>query len=206
LLSAVLLAGCASTLVTPPNPSATASAQAARTDQVGNVLGPVTDAATWTQLEARPLRMPSLAPGTPCPVSSSATYPGSATAAAFGDGPVFAVTGGSAIGLGPAGADGLRGGKVLWSARPEYSGPALIRGARLDGPGEVRFSGGSSTSLRFDLDTHTRAGDGTTGSMLGWRYLPSLVYLAGAGCYGFQVNLPDGTVTIITLAATIQVP
>jgi hypothetical protein len=205
LLSAVLLAGCTSTLVTPPNASATAAAQAARTDQVGNVLGPVTDAATWTRLEARPLRLPSLAPGTPCPVSSSATYPGSATAAAFGDGPVFAVTGGSAIGLGPAGTDGLRGGKVLWSARPEYSGPALIRGARLDGPGEVRFSGGTSTALRFDLDTHTRAGDGTTGSMLDWRYLPSLVYLAGAGCYGFQLDLPDGTATI-TLAATIQVP
>jgi len=205
-VAALLLAACTPTLVIATSASPTAPVPAARTDQVGNVLGPVTDAATWMRLKARPLNLPSLAPGAACPVSSSATYPGSAVAAAFGEGPIFAVTGGSAIGLGPAGTDGLRGGKVLWSSRPEYTGPALIRGARLDGAGDVRFSGGASTALRFDLDTHTRAGDGDTGSILGWRYLPSLVYVAGAGCYGFQIDLPGGTATIITLAATIQVP
>jgi len=157
------------------------------------------------RLETRPLNFPALAPGAACPVSSSATYPGSAVAAAFGEGPIFPVTGGSAIGLGPAGTDGLRPGKVLWSSGPEYTGPALIRGARLDGAGDVRFSGGASTSLRFDLDTHTRAGDDKEGSVLGWRYLPSLVYAAGAGCYGFQIDMPDRTVTV-TLRATVQVP
>jgi hypothetical protein len=138
-------------------------------------------------------------------VSSSATLAGSATGAAYGEGPVFPVTGGAAIGLGPAGADGLRGGKILWISRPVYSGPALIRGARLDGPSDVRFSGGTSTALRFDLETHSRAGDATEGSVQGWRFLPSLVYVVGAGCYGFQIDMPERTVRV-TLAATVQVP
>lgn len=200
-LVALLLAACTPTLVAPPSASPSVSGQAARTDQVGNVVGPVTDASTWAQLEARPVRLQSLVPGMPCPVSSSATLPGSATAAAFGEGPVFPVPGG-ALGLGPAGADGLRPGKILWIARPDYAGPALIRAARLDGPSEVLFTAGAGV-LRFDLETHTRAGDATTGSMLGWRYLPSLVYVAGPGCYGFQIDMPDRAV-LVTLAAKEQ--
>ncbi len=123
---------------------------------------------------------------------------------AFGDGPVFPVPGGAAIGLGPASGDGLRPGKILWIARPEYTGPALIRATRLDGSSETLFSAGAH-ALRFDLDTHARAGDATTGSALGWRYLTSLVYVAGTGCYGFQIDLPDRTVST-TLAARDQVP
>jgi hypothetical protein len=201
-LVALVLAACNPALITTPTSSPSASTLAAPTDLAGNVL---TDAATWAQLESRPLRLSLLAPGSACPVSSSATLSGSATGAAYGDGPVFPVTGGAAIGLGPAGADGLRGGKILWISRPVYAGPALIRGARLDGSGDVGFSGGASTSLRFDLETHTRAGDATEGSVQGWRYLPSLVYLADAGCYGFQIDMPDRTV-MVTLRATVQVP
>jgi hypothetical protein len=163
------------------------------------------DPAIWASLEARPLRLPSLPPGSACQVSPTAVLPGSATGAAFGDGPVYPVTGGTAIGLGPFGTDGLRPGKVLWISRPSYTGPALIRGARLDGPSDVRFSGATGTALRFDLETHTRAGDATEGSVQGWRYLPSLVYVADAGCYGFQIDMPDRTVTV-TLPATVQVP
>jgi len=194
LIAVVLLAACTSTLGTAPSASPVTK-QAARTDQIGNVLGPVTDDATWRQLEARPLRIPSLAPGGSCPVSASATLPGSAVAAAAGDGPVYAVTGGGWISVGPAAADGLRPGKVLWLARPDYTGPALIRGARLDESGEVRFSTGVS-ALRFDLDTHTRAGDATTGSVQGWRYLPSSVNVPAPGCYWFQIELLDRTISI----------
>jgi len=162
------------------------------------------DPAIWARLEARPLRLPSIATGAPCPVSSSAVIAGSATAAASGDGPLFAVTGGDAIGLGTAGTDGLRGGKILWIARPDYKGIALIRAARLDGSSDILFSAGKK-ALQFELDTHTGAGDATSGSALGWRYLPSTVYLAGAGCYGFQIDMPDGT-SFVTLAAKVQIP
>jgi hypothetical protein len=200
-LAALLLSACAPALVTAPS----VAPAAVRTDAVGNVLEPTMDPAIWASLEARPLRLQSLPPGSACPTSTFATLPGSATAAAAGDGPVYPVTGGSAIGLGPFGTDGLRPGKVLWLSSPSYTGPALIRGARLDGPSDVRFSGAVGTALRFDLETHTRAGDGTDGSVRGWRYLPSLVYAADAGCYGFQIDMPDRTV-MVTLLATVQVP
>jgi hypothetical protein len=203
---ALLLAACAPTLVVPPNPSLSpaATAQAARTDQAGNVLEPTTDPAMWATLEARPLRLPSVDPGAPCPVSPSATIPGSATAAAHGEGPLFAVTGGDAIGLGQDRADGLRPGKVMWIARPDYRGVALIRAARLDGPSDILFTAGRK-GLRFDLDTRTTAGDATTGSVLGWRYLPSNVLVAGSGCYGFQIDMPDRT-EFVTLAAKVYIP
>lgn len=199
-LALLLITSCTPALVTAPSASPTA----VRTDAVGNVLEPTMDPAIWAQLEARPLRLPALAPGAPCPVSSSAMIAGSATAAASGDGPLFAVTGSDAIGLGAAGTDGLRGGKILWIARPEYKSTALIRAARLDGPSDILFTAGRKT-LQFELDTRTRAGDATTGSALGWRYLPSTVYLVGAGCYGFQIDMPDRT-SFVTLAARVQIP
>jgi hypothetical protein len=200
VFAALMLAACTSTIVPATVWKTVVPRQVTRTDQVGNVLSPVTDAATWTELEARPLRLASLAGvGGTCPVSPSATLPGSAVGAAAGDGPVYPVTGAGWIGLGPAGAGGLQPGKILWLARPDYAGPALIRGARLDGPGDVRFATGDSV-LRFDLDTHTRAGDATEGSVLGWRYLPSNVYVPAAGCYGFQIDLPDRTISITLVA------
>jgi hypothetical protein len=199
VFAALILAACTSTIVPGTVWKTVVPRQVTRTDQVGNVLSPVTDAATWTELEARPLRLPSLAPGGSCPVSLSATFPGSAVGAGAGDGPVYPVTGAGWIGLGPAGAEGLRPGKILWLARPDYAGPAVIRGVRLDGPGDVRFATGESV-LHFDLDTHTRAGDATEGSVLGWRYLPSAVYVPAAGCYGFQIDLPDRTISITLVA------
>jgi hypothetical protein len=199
-LLALVLAACGPAPMVAPSASPTS----ARTDAVGNVLEPTMDPAIWAQLEARPLRLLSLAPGALCPTSPSAMVAGSATAAASGDGPLFAVTGGDAIGLGAEGADGLRGGKVLWIARPEYKGIALIRAARLDGKSDILFTAGRKT-LQFELDTRTRAGDATTGSALGWRYLPSTVYLVGAGCYGFQIDMPDRT-SFVTLAARVQIP
>jgi hypothetical protein len=201
-LVTLVLAACSAPLEVAPTATASASANVAPTDRAGNVLA---DATTWVKLESRPLRLSAIPPGTPCQASSSATLPGSATAAAYGEGPVYPVTGGTAIGLGPFGADGSRSGKVLWLSSPTYTGPALIRGIRIDGPGEVRFSGGAATTLRFDLVTGTRAGDGDTGSMLGWRYLPSLVYVEDAGCYAFQIDMPERTITV-TLPAVVQVP
>jgi hypothetical protein len=106
LIAVVLLAACTSTLGIAPTASP-ASTQTARTDQFGNVLGPVTEDAMWRQLEARPFRIPMLSEGASCPLSTSAILPGSAVAAAFGVGPVYAVTGGAWISLGPPTADGL---------------------------------------------------------------------------------------------------
>ena len=34
---------------------------------------------------------------------------------------------------------GWPGMKVIWRLSPAYAGPVLLRGARIDGPGELRF-------------------------------------------------------------------
>src|SRR5258707_4045696 len=147
---ALLLTACGPAMVVPPG----ASPSSLRTDAAGNAIEPTMDPAIWAKLEARPLRLTSLAGGAPCPAPAPATTSGSATGVAYGDGPLLAVTGGDAISLGPAGTDGLRGGKILWIARPEYKGIALIRAARLDGPSDILFTGGRN-SVRFELDTRT---------------------------------------------------
>lgn len=161
--------------------------------------GPV-DEATWAQLEAKPVSLKPLEPGQTCPLSDSAMLTGSATGLAFGPGPVYAVPGGPVIILEAKGADGRSTAKVQWIASPQYRGPAVIRGARLDTAGEVRFDGGK-TILRLDTQTSGTVGDTSQGSALGWRYLQSVVSVTGPGCYGFQIDLPDGTVSITLRAA-----
>lgn len=168
-----------------------------RTDAVGNVLGPVTDEATWRVLSQRPLRLGAWK-GTACPVTPFRALDGGATglAAVSPDGPIYAVTGGTVIGLGGVDSKGRRGGKILWVSDPKYVGPAIIRGARLDAPGDLVFTDGRDV-LEFDYDTHVRAGDATTGSAVGWRYLPSEVYVSSPGCYGFQIDVPNGEAFIV---------
>jgi hypothetical protein len=104
---------------------------------------------------------------------------------------------GNVIAYGPPRSDGLSPAKVLWVAAPDYPGTALIRGMRLDGPGRVYFSNSRQvTSLRFELDTHVFAG----ASDQGWRYLPSTVNIEAPGCYGFQIDGPGWTTTIVMRA------
>lgn len=180
----------------------TASTAAVATDRVGNLLGPITTEQTWTVLSQRPLRLRALA-GIPCPVTPFRSLQGSATglAAVSPDGPVYAVTGGTLIGLGNAtDSRGRRGGKILWVSDPDYGGPAIIRGARLDAPGNLVFTDGRDV-LEFDYDTHVRAGDATTGSALGWRYLPSEVWVSSPGCYGFQIDTPNGENFIVLMTS-----
>ena len=179
----------------------TASTAAVATDRVGNLLGPITVEQTWTVLSQRPLRLTTLA-GIPCPVTPFRALQGSATglAAVSPDGPIYAVTGGTVIGLGAADSQGRRGGKILWVSNPDYGGPAIIRGARLDAPGDLVFTDGRHV-LEFDYDTHVRAGDATTGSAVGYRYLPSEVYVSSPGCYGFQIDVPNGENFIVLMTS-----
>jgi hypothetical protein len=101
------------------------------------------------------------------------------------------------IAYGARTSDGIFPAKVLWVAAPDYTGPALIRGRQLDGPGGVFFSNSRRVSeLRFELDTRVRAG----ASDQGWRYLPSTVNVEGPGCYGLQIDGPGWTSTIVMRA------
>lgn len=105
---------------------------------------------TWRSLH-RPLHIPRLAAGTPCPVSGPADF----------DFAKYGVTQG--VGPGPAYPVALRqpgtildfeyppsaasviagskwgGNKVLWFVAPSYTRPVLVRGRQLDGSHGVRF-------------------------------------------------------------------
>lgn len=188
LLLVVLLAGssCAAATV--------AASPSVRIDQGGNVLPSEVPQSIWDELTSRPMRLGSVAGPDACPISAT-TQRSSATGALAGSGPVYAV--GNVIAYGPRTSDGLLPGKVLWVAAPDYPGAALIRGGRLDGPGAVYFSNSRQAgSLRFELDTRIRAG----GSDQGWRYLPSTVNVEAPGCYGFQIDGPGWTTTIVMRA------
>jgi hypothetical protein len=178
------------TCTASPSPSPSAPSPTVRVDAGGNVLPPVADEQIWSELAARPLQLPIVAPGSECPITPT-TQLSSATGALAGSGPVYSV--GNVIAYGARNSDGIFPAKVLWVAAPDYPGPALIRGRQLDGPGGVFFSNSRKVSeLRFELDTRVRAG----ASDQGWRYLPSTVNVEGPGCYGLQIDGPGWTTTI----------
>jgi hypothetical protein len=160
----VVVAGC----VLPPVPTAPPATPTA---------GP------WDALR-RPLQMPALAPGAPCPVSPAASV-APAFGPALGPGPVYPVfdadsTFTATPDLFPA---PWLGRKVLWIAAPAYSGPVLVRGRQLAGPDEVRFGTGPAPVAELQLDTATGSG-----SAAPWRDWPGYTRVRGPGCYAYQVD------------------
>jgi hypothetical protein len=88
----------------------------------------------------------------------------------------------------PSPIPGWAGQKVLWFALPAYTGPVLVRGRRLDGPGQMRFEAGrgSTAELRWSPGETV----GWTGQVARSRGLPSGVLVRTPGCYAVQI---DGT-------------
>jgi hypothetical protein len=180
-----VFAGCSAEVPLPES-------QTQRIDQSGNLLPPLVDEATWSKLAAHPLRLPSPTAGGPCPVTPTAT-PTSFLGPLAGAGPVYVT--GNRIYFSRA-PDGHLFAKIAWISRPDYKGPALIRGARIDATEDIHFERGAGprqSELRFEYDTGVRA----AGSDEGWRFLPSLVALSGTGCYAFQIDGLDWSTTVI---------
>ena len=185
-----------------PNRSATANA--------GN------EEEVWAALLAKPLHFPALLPDGTCPATVSSGLLGQFEVA--GAGPIRTSSGRGTMQLpvGPqfAGPDGWFAVKTLWISSG-YDGPALIRGARLDAPGEVRFSYNvvehdgrfagrqviDGSELRFP------AGDtGVSGGGYGpdARYFPSHTHVEAPGCYAWQIDGPDFTDVIVFEAVSTQ--
>jgi hypothetical protein len=152
----------------------------------------------WAALESRPLTLPTVAPGAPCP-RAPARQVDPAYGPALGDGPVYVV------GLGRDGvvtgggmrreAPGWFHHKALWISAPSYAGPALVRGGRIDGPGELGL--GRQALPEPDLRFPTHTGVTSEGTARGWRDLPSMTMVHGPGCYAYQVDGPGFTETIV---------
>jgi hypothetical protein len=144
----------------------------------------------------RPLQLPKLALGEACPVTAvdtaldwSGTY---GIAPGVGQGPVYPV--GLASGvlhIAPAKAFRSRswgGQKVLWFALPTYTGPVLVRGARIDGKGTVRFGQDPVPAKELLISGSQTAIPGGVTPPKDARYRPSMTRVQGPGCYAFQID------------------
>jgi hypothetical protein len=159
-----------------------------------------------SELRSRPLHIPSIAPGAPCPTVAGRTFkqglgPGQ------GDGPVYA------FGQASFGQDGVLryapaanfrstewgGDRTIWAVTPTYQGLVLIRGRQADGSNVVRFEEGALPidELLFNAESDPNANEG-------WVYQTSYTRLRSPGCYGFQVDGPDFSYVIIFQAVASQ--
>jgi hypothetical protein len=151
---------------------------------------------------ARPLDLPKLAAGAPCPRARSQVVD-PAFGAALGPGPAYPVMGANArLGFIYPAVEGQEwypsdwsGQKVLWVVDPAYDGPVLIRGRRIDAPGRLGFGRGTTPDWSMRIGGH--ASDNPTG---GWRNYPSYTRLQDSGCYAYQVDGRDFSYTIVFLA------
>ncbi len=164
----------------------------------------------WASLERRPLHLPVVKAGMPCPLAPARQVTPK-YGIGLGDGPVYPVGLGYTSTLAYAVADAFGDGssawggqKVLWIVSPAYQGPVLVRGSRLDGSGVLRFNGGLVQSTyngnwtTAPLLTELRlAGNGSgsdTGEFSTW---VSYTRLQVPGCYVYQVDGHDFSEIIV---------
>jgi hypothetical protein len=200
---------------TPARPAATTSAAAAG-------LPSPRDSATTCRLEPqvcdwtgpgavpaalrRPLRAPRPHAGGHCSASRGRAYRTAAfSGVALGRGPVRPlVTAGTprlvraGIVLFERGPGGWWGAKTLWFSSPRYTGPVLLRGRRLDGPGPLAF-GEQPTALAREVPP---GHDHTVNVHDGVRDWPGSTWIRHAGCYVWQAD-GAGFSSTITFAARL---
>jgi hypothetical protein len=167
--------------------------------------------AAFVQLKQRPLTLPAIRAGDRCPVTQGSResvprepYIACAGCLWFGRGPVYfawsfhvnhledAIFSLDAV---PYENPAYRA-KTPWVSKPDYEGPILIRGRRLDGKGELRFHVASpkpEENLKLNAPSRTVSAH--------WSFWPSSMYLPGPGCYGVQVDTLRGTDIVIFSAA-----
>jgi hypothetical protein len=184
-----------------------AAGLAACSTSTGGVSGPSQSGEPTTSTAAgsnpsRPLGLPSVAPGDPCPVTPVTRRAGAPAASGdvLGNGPLGPVgyyfdRGTATLGLRPDDrkAAGDYAKKVRWLAF-DYTGPVVIRAGRLDGAGEARvefsYVGGSTDDgFVADVDARGRSQD-----------FPALTHVAGPGCYAYQVDTAGSSYTVVFAA------
>lgn len=150
-----------------------------------------------------PVHLPTVAPGAACPTSPARRFPSGAGFSgsfwAIGKGPLYlagpVLAHSSGVGILP-GKRGWGWEKVIWVVSADYSGPLLLRGARVDGPGALRFdhylsasgpSGYGSERHGFRQLLYVRDGLHATAQHVLESY-PSGIHLKAPGCYGIQVD------------------
>lgn len=155
-------------------------------------------------LEAKPLILPTLTAGDPCPNS-----PGNSLGFDYGAGPVY-VSGGPET-VNPWGYYF----NVTWFTAPHLSGPILVRGRDLMSNRTVVFVGTNSAGAVVGTDTVAGAkvtqraelvldaGHPHSREINGYGFFPVRQGISHGwvGCVGFQIDGPDFTETITAFAA-----
>jgi hypothetical protein len=144
-------------------------------------------AVTWTYLRKRPLDRVevALAPGSACPVTTQIGHVGSLPG--LGPGPAFPVGTDPIIKIPipprPEWGPEWSGSKRLWLLDPTYRGRVLVRGRRLDEPGEVRFVYGRPAFTKENQRNPVREL-----RLEGYSDFPAQTRVQSAGCYAYQVE------------------
>jgi hypothetical protein len=169
------------------------------------VSSPTPDA--YASLGQRPLQLPALPPDGVCPTSQgrvqalpAPAYPSSINV--LGRGPVFLEAADTTDVATPSGMahvlpqqNGMYRIKGPWISRPEYPGPILVRGRKLDGSDKVRCEYSphgyqSQEAMRLDVSNNN-------GTNYGWSFWPSGIVFSSLGCYGLQIDGLNFTDVII---------
>jgi hypothetical protein len=148
-----------------------------------------------TTFAARPLHLSTVAPGARCPTTPRRPWSGPGVASdVLGAGPLYPVADyfedGTTLVLRDEDRqpDGAYTKKVRWIGAG-YTGPVLVRTARIDGRGTaiVRFSDwGEERDGGYYADLPTDNSD-----------LPATTTVSGPGCYAYQVDGSTFSTTIV---------
>jgi hypothetical protein len=199
--AAVTVLACRSVETTPAQaPAATGPSAAATTPPAISL----TADNLWEPLQRRPNQIPTslIAPGQ-CSIEPAKEVADRVWG--LGTGPYYPVISGvpphgvAYYDAAHAGPDGWFPIKTLWLASDSFGERALIRGAGIEPPGEVRFSSGNGTARSLEL----RFPEGSTGVAgiidPAWRgrEWPSLTWVKGPGCYAFQVDSPSWSYAVV---------
>lgn len=144
---------------------------------------------------------PTIPPGTGCPVATEVQQPDPGLGPLLGTGPARPAGLGTGAVLeyeSPTVAGSWidrtwAGQKVLWAVEPTLTGPVLVRGRRIDGPGELAFEDPAQPELLLNTSSY----EGQDG---GWRDIPSFTRLKSPGCYVYQIDTVAGTWSIVFTA------
>jgi hypothetical protein len=143
-------------------------------------------------LHARPLRLPLLAPGSPCPTVPGRTLD-PAVVDVVGDGPVYVAFGiEDTLSYAPAknfSSQEWGGQKTIWAIPPGFTGLVLVRGHQVDGPNELRFGRGDvpDAELLFHAPGPATS-DPPNGPPTGWTYEIDYTRVRAPGCYAYQID------------------
>ena len=144
----------------------------------------------WAVLRQKPLNLPKLEPDAAClvtPPKQVVPSPPSSYSAEYGigNGPLYPVAYYFAddttlrLQSDRQRTPGWFTAKVRWVGGPDYEGPALVRGGRIDTDGEVWFEFGNVRGPEMAFLVYR-----------GWNDWPAVTLVRGPGCYAYQV---DGT-------------